>query len=183
MLRSKFQKLCLNSGNYVVNSCQSMLEHVRACQNMLEHVRAGFTCQGMVNMLRSQFQKLCLNSDKYGVNSRKYRLAMLTVFSMLAVFAMLAISWFIEIGIRSSLLHSCVLQTFFCSRFTELQTCRFDCFGNIETPLVASCAETTRHNSTRSRFWYHKQISRRSLWRRALRQRDNQTLASARVRK
>ena len=75
----------------------------------------------MFNMLRSQFQKLCLNSDKYGVNSRKYRLAMLTVFSMLAVFAMLAISWFIEIGIRSSLLHSCVLQTFFCSRFTELQ--------------------------------------------------------------
>ena len=67
----------------------------------------------MVNMLRSQFQKLCLNSDKYGVNSRKYRLAMLTVFSMLAVFAILAISWFIEIGIRSSLLHSCVLQTFF----------------------------------------------------------------------
>ena len=32
---------------------------------------------------------------------------------MLAVFAILAISWFIEIGIRSSLLHSCVLQTFF----------------------------------------------------------------------
>ena len=112
-------------------ACQSMLEHVRACQSTLEHVRAGFTCQGMVNMLRSQFQKLCLNSDKYGVNSRKYRLAMLTVFSMLAVFAMLAISWFIEIGIRSSLLHSCVLQMFICSRFTELQTCRFDCFEKI----------------------------------------------------